>query len=34
MHDSWRIAFGVTIVIASVVAFLISWNISLLTWPW
>ena len=34
MYDSYRMAVSVTIVIASAVAFNISWNLSLLTWPW
>jgi hypothetical protein len=34
MYDFSSIAVGVTIVVASVVAFNISWNISLLTWLW
>jgi hypothetical protein len=34
MYDFSGIAFGVTIVIASVIAFMVSWNMSLVNWPW
>jgi hypothetical protein len=34
MFDSYSVAFGVTIVIASAIAFAISWNLSLQYWLW
>jgi len=34
MYNFSRMTVGVTIVIASVVAFMISWNMSLMNWLW
>jgi hypothetical protein len=34
MYDFSRVAVVVTIVIASVIAFMISWNMSLMKWLW